>query len=103
MHELTQIQNPCLDSLLQTDTFTQEAWILADIILTVFALHIFGSVKELPSVHSTSSWLMAGLRHHHPLHRPQRRVSHKIAWHKLLLSENKKSLNLITKTPVLTV
>ena len=89
-HELVQIKNTCLDSLLQTDTFTQEARILALIVLAVFALHIFWSVIELPSVHSASSRLVAGLRHHHPLHCSQRRVSHKIAWHKLLLSKTKR-------------
>ena len=53
---------------------------------------------KLISVHSATSGPVTGLRHHQMLHRPQRRVSHKIAWHKLLLSENKKSLNLFTKT-----
>ena len=46
MHELTQIQNTCLDSLLQTGAFTQEARILADIVLAVFTLHILWSVID---------------------------------------------------------
>ena len=89
-HELTQIQNTCLDSRLQTGAFTKKARILAGVVLAVFALHIFGSVMKSISVYSASSRLVGGLRHHQPLHRLQRRVSHKIAWHKLLLSKTKR-------------
>ena len=98
LHERAQIQNTRLNAFIQTGTFTQEARILAVIALAVFALNIFRRVMKSASVHSAASRLVTGLRHHQPLHRPQRRVSHKIAWHKLLLSENKKSLNLFTKT-----
>ena len=51
----------------------------AVIVLAVFALHIFGSVIERAAVHSAATRFVAGLRHHQPLHRPQQRVSHKIA------------------------
>ena len=98
LHELSKTQNTSLNAFLQTGTFTQKTRILTVKALAVFALYIFWSVIKLTSVHSATSGPVTGLRHHQMLHRPQRRVSHKIAWHKLLLSENKKSLNLFTKT-----
>ena len=49
-HKLTQIKNTRLNALLQTGAFTQKARMLAVIVLAVFALHIFWSVIELPSV-----------------------------------------------------
>jgi len=52
---------------------------LADIVLAVFARHIFGRVMKWAAVYPTASGLLTGLRHHQLLHRLQRRVSHEIA------------------------
>ena len=52
---------------------------LADIVLAVFARHIFGRVMKWAAVYSTASGFLTGLRHHQLLQRLQRRVSHEIA------------------------
>ena len=81
-NKLIQFQNPCFDPFLQAGAFTQTARMLSDIVLAVFACHIFGRVMEWAAVYPAASGFLTGLRHHQLLHRLQRRVSHKIARHK---------------------
>ena len=77
-HELIQLQYTCFDPFLQTGAFTQAARMLADIVLAVFARHIFGRVMKWAAVYPTASGFLTGLRHHQLLQRLQRRVSHEI-------------------------
>ena len=81
-HELIQLQDPRFDPFLQTGAFIQAARMLADIVLAVFARHIFGRVMKWAAVYPTASGFLTGLRHHQLLQRLQRRVSHEIARHK---------------------
>ena len=81
-HELIQLQYTCFDPFLQTGAFIQAARMLADIVLAVFARHIFGRVMKWAAVYPTASGFLTGLRHHQLLQRLQRRVSHEIVRHK---------------------
>ena len=81
-HELIHFQNTRFDPFLQTGAFTQAAWMLAIIVLAVFARHIFGRVMKWAAVYPTASGLLTGLRHHQLLQRLQRRVLHEIVRHK---------------------
>ena len=81
-HELIQFQYTCFDPFLQAGAFAQAARMLAVIVLTVFARHIFGRVMEWAAVYPATSGLLTGLRHHQLLQRLQRRVSHEIVRHK---------------------
>ena len=81
-HKLIQLQYTCFDPFLQTGAFIQAARMLADIVLAVFARHIFGRVMKWAAVYPTASGFLTGLRHHQLLQRLQRRVSHEIARHK---------------------
>ena len=48
---------------------------LADIVLAVFARHIFGRVMKWAAVYPTASGFLTGLRHHQLLQRLQRFLS----------------------------
>ena len=63
-HKLIHFQNTRFDSFLQAGAFIQTARMLADIVLAVFARHIFGRVMKWAAVYPTASGFLTGLRHH---------------------------------------
>jgi hypothetical protein len=81
-HELIQFQYACFDPFLKAGAFAQAARRLADIVLAVFARHIFGRIMKRAAVYPTAPRFLAGLRHHQLFHCLQRRIAHEIAWHK---------------------